>query len=87
MTISGNWKTQYQVRDLDDNQKLTLTCRKCNRLVYTNKTSICTVPERGQLYLDEVEKRARCKAQGCNGPMRLALVRMDELSGFVGGIA
>ena len=40
-----------------------------------------------QLYLDEVERRARCKAQNCRGTMRMAMVRLDELSGFVGGIA
>lgn len=87
MSRKGNWKTKYQVRDLDDNQKLEMTCLKCGRLAYISKTTICTKPEREQLYLDEVERRARCKAQGCYGPMRMAMVRLDELSGFVGGMA
>ena len=68
----GNWKTKYRVSDLSDTQKLEM---------------ICTAKGREQLYLDEIEKRARCKARGCKGQMRMAMVRLDEMSGFTGGLA
>ncbi len=83
----GNWKTKYRVSDLSDTQKLEMICKKCSRLVYINKATICTAKEREQLYLDEIEKRARCKARGCKGQMRMAMVRLDEMSGFTGGLA
>ncbi|QVQ37796.1 hypothetical protein KHQ08_07185 [Pseudochrobactrum algeriensis] len=83
----GNWKTNYRVSDLSDTQKLEMICRKCSRLVYINKATICTAKGREQLYLDEIEKRARCNARGCKGQMRMAMVRLDEISGFTGGLA
>ncbi|KAB0538456.1 MULTISPECIES: hypothetical protein [Brucellaceae] len=83
----GNWKTNYRVSDLSDTQKLEMICKKCSRLVYINKATICTAKGREQLYLDEIEKRARCKARGCKGQMRMAMVRQDEMSGFTGGLA
>ena len=83
----GNWKTNYRVSDLSDTQKLEMICKKCSRLAYINKATICTAKGREQLYLDEIEKRARCKARGCKGQMRMAMVRLDEMSGFVGGLA
>ncbi|WP_376711319.1 hypothetical protein [Pseudochrobactrum lubricantis] len=83
----GNWKTNYRVSDLSDTQKLEMICKKCSRLVYINKATICTAKGREQLYLDEIENRARCKARGCKGRMRMAMVRLDEMSGFTGGLA
>ncbi len=83
----GNWKTNYRVSDLSDTQKLEMICKKCSRLVYINKATICTAKGREQLYLDEIEKRARCKVRGCKGQMRMAMVRLDEMSGFTGGLA
>ena len=83
----GNWKTNYRVSDLSDTQKLEMICKKCSRLVYINKATICTAKGREQLYLDEIENRARCKARGCRGRMRMAMVRQDEMSGFTGGLA
>ena len=83
----GNWKTRIKVGDLSEEQKLELICRKCGRLVYTTRTMLCEGIDRSQLYLDEIEARARCKAKGCKGRMRLAMVRLLEMSGFVGGLA
>uniref|UniRef100_UPI00403DE4E6 hypothetical protein n=1 Tax=Pasteurella multocida TaxID=747 RepID=UPI00403DE4E6 len=83
----GNWKTRYKASDLADHQRLEMTCKKCNRLVYINKAMISSIRGHEQLYLDEVERRARCKAQNCRGTMHMAMVRLDELSGFIGGIA
>ncbi|MFK4819259.1 hypothetical protein ACI0FS_03600 [Ochrobactrum quorumnocens] len=83
----GNWKTTVKVGDLADDQKLELICRKCNRLAYTDRTMLCQGEDRSQLYLDEIEKKAVCKRRGCNGPMRLSMVRLKEMSGFVGGLA
>jgi len=83
----SNWKSTIKVRDLADDQRLELTCRKCNRVTYTDRAMLCKEKDRSQLYLDEVEAKARCKARGCKGHMRMAMVRLKEMSGFVGGLA
>lgn len=84
--MSG-WKSTIKVGDLEEDQKIELVCRKCGRLAYTDKKTLCGRMGRSQLYLDEIEAKARCKAQGCRGHMRLAMVRLKEMSGFVGGLA
>lgn len=83
----ANWKSTIQVRDLADDQQLELICRKCNRLAYTNRAQLCADKDRSQLYLDQIERKARCKGRGCKGLMRLSMVRLKEMSGFVGGLA
>ena len=83
----GNWKTTIKVRDLDDEQRLELTCKKCGRVTYATKQLLCEGADRSQKYLDEIEAKVRCKARGCHGHMRMSLVRLQEMSGFVGGLA
>ncbi|WP_368649582.1 hypothetical protein [Brucella intermedia] len=83
----GNWKSTIKVRDLDDEQRLELTCKKCGRVIYATKQMLCEGTDRSQKYLDEIEAKARCKARGCHGHMRMAMVRLQEMSGFVGGLA
>ncbi len=83
----GNWKTKIKVGDLAEDQKLEMICKKCGHLAYTDKKMLCETVDRSQLYLDEIEVRARCKLRGCKGVMRMAMVRLKELSGFVGGLA
>nr|WP_278375061.1 hypothetical protein [Brucella anthropi] len=83
----GGWKSTVQVRDLDDDQRLELTCRKCGRVTYTSRQMLCDGIDRSQKYLDEIEAKARCRKKGCRGEMRLAMVRLQEMSGFVGGLA
>ncbi|NKC05294.1 hypothetical protein [Brucella haematophila] len=83
----GNWKTTIKVRDLDEEQRLELTCKKCGRVTYATKRLLCEDADRSQKYLDEIEAKVRCKARGCRGHMRMAMVRLQEMSGFVGGLA
>ena len=82
-----NWKANLQVRDLDDDQRLEMTCKVCGHVHYLTKRIITKPPEREFLYLDEVERETICRARGCRGAVRLALVRSGETSGFVGGLA
>ena len=78
-----NWKTRIRVSDLAPTQKLEIICRRCGRLAYITGVDVTDQ----SLYLDELERRLRCKARGCRGHARLAMVRLDELTGFVGGLA
>jgi hypothetical protein len=82
-----NWKTTLQVRDLEPHQRLEMTCRTCGHVHYLTKPQIMTEVERGYLYLDELERQTCCRARGCHGAVRLAIVRTGETSAFVGGMA
>lgn len=82
-----SWKDSLQVRDLDPGQKLEMRCRRCGHVHYLTREILCISPEREFLFLDEVEKETVCRARGCRGPVRLALVHSGQTTGFVGGLA
>lgn len=82
-----SWKQNVQVRDLDPGQRIEATCRVCGHVHYLTRALICTSPEREFLYLDEVERETVCRARGCRGAVRLAMVRERDTSAFVGGLA
>ena len=83
----STWKQNVQVRDLDENQRLECTCKSCGHVHHLTRKLICRSPEREFLYLDEVEAEAICKARGCRGSVRLAMVRGGDNSAFIGGLA
>ena len=82
-----SWKEAIQLGDLDDDQRLEMTCRQCGHLHYLTPAVVLAAGGRMTLYLDEIERRARCQSRGCRGAVRLALVRKGDTSGFVGGLA
>lgn len=82
-----NWKTGLRAADLGDDVKLELTCKRCGAVRFLPPEAILARRGGEHLYLDQVEAKARCKQRGCNGLMRMALIRKGEASGFVGGIA
>ena len=83
-----SWKTNIQVRDLDDDQRLEATCKDCDHVHYITKFEVMRQgADRSFLYLDEIEREAICRARGCRGAIRLALVRTGDTSSFVGGLA
>jgi hypothetical protein len=83
-----NWKQNIQVRDLDDAQKLEITCKACGHVHYLAREIIMKGGEdREFLYLDQIEDESICKARGCNGKVRLAIVKRRDTSAFIGGLA
>ena len=83
-----NWKAHLQIRDLDPEQKLEATCKECGHVhIFTAAQVLRQGKDRGFLHIDELESETICKARGCWGKVRLALVRSGETSGFVGGLA
>lgn len=83
----SSWKQNVQVRDLDAGQRLEITCKSCGHVHYLTRETIATSPERSFLYIDEVERETICRARGCRGAVRLAMVRKGDTSAFVGGLA
>jgi uncharacterized OB-fold protein len=83
----SSWKHSLQVRDLAPNQRLEITCKRCGHVHYLSREMILTTRARENLTLAEVEAQTRCKARGCKGAVRMAMVREGPASGFVGGMA
>lgn len=82
-----SWKRSVQVRDLDTNDRLEMTCKSCGHVHYLTREIICRSAEREFLYLDEIEAEAICRSRGCRGAVRLAMMRRGDTSAFVGGLA
>lgn len=82
-----NWKTELCATDLGNDVRLELTCKRCGAVRFLAPEEILSHRSGKHLFLDQVEARARCRQRGCNGSMRMAMVRKGEASGFVGGIA
>ncbi|WP_370178224.1 hypothetical protein [Alteriqipengyuania sp.] len=83
----GNWKTKLRGGDLDKGARLELLCRKCGQVRYLTHADLEARKGALGLYLDQIEARARCRKRGCGGHMRMALLRKNDTSGFVGGLA
>lgn len=82
-----NWKRNIQVLDLEPEDRLELVCRKCNKLRWLTGKELLDRADAKYLWLEDVERRARCRQRGCGGNMRMAMPGEGETTGFVGGIA
>lgn len=82
-----NWRTNIQIRDLEADERLEVTCRKCGKFRWITGEELQARKGMEHLTLREVEARARCRQRGCGGYMRLAMPAPQDTAGFVGGIA
>ena len=82
-----NWRSNIQILDLNADDRLELTCRKCGTLRWLTGAELQSRKGKERLTLGEVEQRAKCRQQGCGSAMRLAMPAPQDTAGFVGGIA
>ena len=80
-----NWKTEIQLIDLGNEQKLEVTCTACGHSRYENIHGLATKLGMAYDYLDEVERNLACYS--CRGSVRIALSSSSDTEGFVGGLA
>jgi hypothetical protein len=70
-----SWLDAIQLRDLDAETRLELTCRTCGKVRFVTPAHLLTLGDFGHLWLSEVQARARwqrgCKAR-CALPCRSA---------------
>lgn len=82
-----NWRRNIQILDLNADDRLELTCRKCGTLRWLTGAELQSRKGKERLTLGEVEERAKCRQRGCGAAMRLAMPAPQDTAGFVGGIA
>ncbi len=82
-----NWKRELQLRDIDRDQRIEATCKRCGHTHYVDTAALMRQPELQFNYMDELERMTACKARHCGGAVRLALVHDRETEGFIGGLA
>ena len=82
-----SWKDRLQLGDLDPDQRMEMTCKRCGHVHYLTVDAVLKAGGRATLYLSQVESRTVCKARVCRGRVRMALPRKGDTSGFVGGMA
>jgi len=82
-----NWKRELQLCDLEPDQRLEFTCRKCAHVHYRLASELQVHHELSFNWLDEIERDECCHRTGCHGHVRLALCHNHSTSGFIGGLA
>lgn len=82
-----NWMTEIQLSDLDEGQKIQVTCKSCGHFRYENANLLMQQHGMEFSYLDEVARHLVCYKRGCSGAVRIALSMEGETEGFVGGLA
>lgn len=82
-----SWLTDMSLKDLDESQALEATCIRCLHTWLQSPTQLLLKVDHRDVYLDEVAKHLSCPRSGCRHVgVRLALVRNDDTTGFVGGM-
>ncbi|MEM7621542.1 MAG: hypothetical protein AAF228_14055 [Pseudomonadota bacterium] len=82
-----SWKDEIQIRDLDPEQVLEMTCKSCGHVHHYDAADLQEKQDLFSLKLSEVEERERCRSWGCSGKVRLSIYHDNSHSGFVGGLA
>lgn len=82
-----SWKTNIQLIDLPQNERLEVTCKTCGHSRYESPYILTSKQGIGHLYLDEVERLLTCTNRNCGGAVRISISHQGETEGFVGGLA
>lgn len=85
--MSGSWKMQLQISDLNTDVRIEVECITCGSFRYEEATEWQKSRLMRQLYLDELEVRLRCHKWGCGKLVRISLPSNVETEGFQGGLA
>jgi hypothetical protein len=73
-----------KIGDLPADTDIEATCTRCGLMHYRRAGDLASY---AGLYLDEAERRIRCRTRTCGGAVRIALIHQNRMEGFVGGMA
>jgi hypothetical protein len=81
------WLEDTALRDLDDGVVIEATCMRCLHVWLQSPVELLIRVDHRDVYLDEVAKNLACPRPGCRHVgVRLALIKPEDTSGFVGGM-
>jgi hypothetical protein len=81
------WLEDTSLRDLDDSVLIESTCLRCLHTWLQSPVQLLIKVDHRNVYLDEVAKHLACPRPGCRHVgVRLALIKNQDTSGFVGGM-
>lgn len=82
-----NWREDMALRDLDDGVVLEATCLRCLYVWFQSPVQLLIKVDHRDVRLDEVAKNLACPRPDCRHVgVRLALIKNEDTSGFVGGM-
>jgi hypothetical protein len=81
------WLADLNLRDLDENVIIEATCIRCLHVWLQSPTQVLLKVVHRNVRLDEVAKHLACPKRDCRHVgVRLALIKDEDTSGFVGGM-
>lgn len=87
-----SWKSKLQLLDLSEPEHIEMICESCGHVTKIHPGDPL-IERYGHLYLDELERRARCRTRalrgrsgGCESPMKLLLCSESDTHAFQAGI-
>ncbi len=81
------WQADIQLQDLDAEERLHLTCRKCGYGWHFKLGDLPTHPVHKYLYVDEVPSLTPCPQMGCGSQdLRIARRTVSETETFTAGL-
>lgn len=82
-----SWLDDMRLRDLDDDVVIEATCLKCLHTWLQSPVQLLLKVDHRDVTLDEVQSDLACTRPGCRHVgVRIAVIRNDDTSGFVGGM-
>ena len=81
------WLEDTSLRDLDDSVVIEATCLRCLHVWLQSPVQLLIKVAHRNVHLDEVARNLACPRPGCRHVgVRLALIKNQDTSGFVGGM-
>jgi hypothetical protein len=82
-----SWQEDMKLRDLDDSTVIEATCMRCLNTWLQSPVQLLIKVDHRDVYMDEVAKNLACRRPGCRHVgARIALIKHQDTSGFVGGM-
>jgi hypothetical protein len=81
------WQHDMRLRDLDDSTVIEATCLRCLYMWLQSPLQLLIKVCHRDVRMDEVAANLACPRPGCRHVgVRIALIRNQDTSGFVGGM-
>jgi hypothetical protein len=81
------WLEDTKLRDLDDSVLIEATCFRCLHVWLQSPVQLLIKVDHRDVHLDEVAHNLACPKRDCRHVgVRLALIKSEDTSGFVGGM-